>query len=111
MLYRLSYALGGWSGDRGNAAGGQPRTPATISRSDIAEASALALGSRSTPPRTRPHDARSPPALPRRARAQGVVALDLDDPQREPPAGERGRPESRRSPGLLGLARDDHDGP
>src|SRR4051812_28961865 len=47
MLYRLSYALGGWRGDRGNAAGGQPRTPATISRSDIAEASALALGSRS----------------------------------------------------------------
>ena len=49
-------------------------------------------------------------ALPDGARAQGAVALDLDDPQRQPPASEPRRVEGRRSPGLERLGRDPDDG-
>ena len=48
-------------------------------------------------------------AHPRRARAQGAVAGELDHPQRQPSAREHRRLEGRRPPGLFGLARHHHD--
>ncbi len=49
-------------------------------------------------------------ARPARAREEGPVALELDDPQRQSRARECRRAEGRRPPGLVGLARHDHDG-
>ena len=45
-----------------------------------------------------------------RTRKEGAVAVVVDDPQRQPHPGERRRPQGRRSPGLLGFARDGDDG-
>ncbi len=45
-----------------------------------------------------------------RARKEGAVAGELDHPSRQPRARERRRPEGRRAPGLIGLARHHHDG-
>ena len=44
-----------------------------------------------------------------RARTQGAVALDLDDPQRQSPAPEPRRAEGRRPPGVERLGRDPDD--
>ncbi len=48
--------------------------------------------------------------LPAGARAQGAVALDLDDPQRQPSAAEPRRAQGRRPPGVERLGRDPDDG-
>src|SRR5438067_8555297 len=45
-----------------------------------------------------------------RPRTQGAVALDLDDPQREPPAAEPGRAQGRRSSGIERVGGDADDG-
>ena len=45
-----------------------------------------------------------------RSGAQGALAVVVDDPQRQPHPRERRRAEGRRPPGLLRLARHDHDG-
>ena len=58
---------------------------------------------------TRPHLPRRS-RHPRRARAQGAVAGELDHPQRQPSARERRRAEGRRPPGVVRLARHHHDG-
>ena len=47
---------------------------------------------------------------PARARDEGALARDLDHPPRQSSARERRRPEGRRPPGLVGLARHHHDG-
>src|SRR5262249_18392305 len=46
----------------------------------------------------------------RRARKEGPLAFELDHPSCEPPSREQRRAEGRRPPGLIRLARRDHDG-
>ena len=53
---------------------------------------------------------RSPSGLPSGAGAESALALDLDDPPRQPPAARPRRPQGGGPPGLVRLAGDAHDG-
>ena len=60
----------------------------------------------SEPTRRRPQAGADKLALSRGARTQGAVALDLDDPQRQPSAAEPRRAQGRRPSGVERLGRD-----
>ena len=57
-----------------------------------------------------PYGERAAPEHLEGTRAQGALALHLDDPQRQSPARQRGRDEDRRAPGVLRLPLHDPDG-
>ena len=64
------------------------------------------------PPKETPHAGASFQAADAEGtRTQGALAFHLDDPQRQPPARQGRRPESRRPSGVLRVARDNHDVP